>query len=106
MSGALGSSWSTTAVEIGGRLTLGNQPKTKRSKRVIPIARSVSRRLDQHLSAHVDSDPDALVFTAPKGGPLFRGTFARDSWRPALKRAGLADITYHGLRHSFVAILV
>jgi integrase len=51
-------------------------------------------------------EADALLFTAPKGGPLFRGTFARDSWRPALKRAALGGLTFHGLRHSFVAILV
>jgi integrase len=52
------------------------------------------------------SESDALVFTAARGGPLFRGTFARDVWRPAVKRAGLPGITFHGLRHSFVAILV
>jgi integrase len=64
------------------------------------------RRIEKHLAAHVDNDPDALVFTAAKGGPLFRGTFARDAWRPAVKRAGLPGITFHRLRHSFVAILV
>ena len=46
------------------------------------------------------------MFTGTRGGPLFRGTFARDVWHPAVKRAGLTGITFHGLRHSFVAILV
>ena len=64
------------------------------------------RRIEAHLAEFVESDPEALMFTAAKGGPLFRGTFARDVWRPALKRAELFDITFHGLRHSFVAILV
>ena len=27
-------------------------------------------------------------------------------WRPAAERAGLSGVTFHGLRHSFVAILV
>jgi integrase len=58
------------------------------------------------VAPYVGADHDALVFTAPRGGPLFRGTFARDVWRPAVLRAGLAGITFHGLRHSFVAILV
>ncbi len=47
-----------------------------------------------------------MVFTARRGGPLFRSTFAREAWRPAVARAGLDGFTFHGLRHSFVAILV
>jgi integrase len=54
------------------------EPKTRRSKRTIPIARSVMRRLEQHVAAHVGSEADALVFTARRGGPLFRSTFARE----------------------------
>ena len=27
-------------------------------------------------------------------------------WRPAAEWVGLSDVTFHGLRHSFVAILV
>ena len=37
---------------------------------------------------------------------MFRATFARQVWRPATKQAGLHDVTFHTLRHSFVAILV
>ena len=40
------------------------------------------------------------------GGPLFRSTFARHVWKPAVARAGLDGFTFHGLRHSLVAILV
>lgn len=96
----------TTAVEVGGSVLLGQDPKTTRSKRNIPVARAVMRRVESHLAAYVPAAPDALVFTAAKSGPLFRGTFARDIWRPALDRAGIAGVTFHGLRHSFVAILV
>ena len=38
--------------------------------------------------------------------PLFRSTFGRQVWKPAVTRAGLQGFTFHGLRHSFVAILV
>jgi integrase len=96
----------TTAVEVDGKVTLGHEPKTKRSKRAVPVARSVMRRLEEHLAVHVGPGPDTLVFTASKGGPLFRSTFAQDVWRPAVIRAGLDGVTFHGLRHSFVAILV
>lgn len=89
-----------------GKVTLGQEPKTRRSKRTIPVARSVMRRLDQHLADHVGPEPDALVFTAQRGGPLFRSTFAPEAWRPAVERASLDGFTFHGLRHRFVAILV
>ena len=96
----------TTAVEVRGHVTLGQEPKTRRSKRSVPVARSVMRQLEEHLAAHVDPAPDALVFTAPRGGPLARSLFARRVWQSAVKRAGLSGVTFHGLRHSFVAILV
>jgi integrase len=64
------------------------------------------RRIEEHLATYVEADLDSLVFTASRGGPLFRSTFARDVWRPAVARAGLGGLTFHGLRHSFVAILV
>ncbi len=96
----------STAVEVRGHVTLGNEPKTRRSKRTVPVARSMMRDLERHLVDFVQPDADALVFTAPEGGPLRRSLFARRAWGPAVKRAGLGDITFHGLRHSFVAILV
>jgi integrase len=37
----------STAVELRGRVTLDNEPKTTRSKRSIPVARSVMRRLER-----------------------------------------------------------
>ena len=96
----------STAVEVRGHVTIGNEPKTSRSKRTVPVARSVMRRLEEHLANFVCPEPDALVFTAPRGGPLARSLFSRRVWRPAVLRAGIPSITFHGLRHSFVAILV
>jgi integrase len=72
----------STAVELRGRVTLDNEPKTTRSKRSVPVARSVMRRLEDHLSEFVDPAPDALVFTAPEGGPLFRSRAAPSYGRP------------------------
>lgn len=51
-------------------------------------------------------DPEALVFTSPKGGPLARSRFTRRVWQPATDAAGVRGVTFHGLRHSSVAILV
>jgi integrase len=86
-------------------VTLDNEPKTTRSKRSVPVARAVMRRLEQHLSEFVDSTGDALVFTAPAGGPLFRALGPHRAASGVL-RAELENITFNGLRHSFVAIMV
>jgi integrase len=95
----------STAVEVHRKITLGNQPKTQRSKRSVPVARSVMRQLEEHLHQFVAPDGDALVFTGSRGGPMFRATFARHVWQPAANKAGLPDVTFHTLRHSFVSIL-
>jgi integrase len=94
-----------TAVQIRGVVTLDNEPKTTRPRRTIPVARSVMARIERHLDEFVGVRADDLVFTVPSGGPLFRA-FTQTVLRPAVQRAGLDDITFHGLRHSFVAILV
>ena len=96
---------SSTAVEVNGTVTLGNEPKTARSRRSVPVARSVMRRVEHHLERYVATEPDALLFAGPTGGPLFR-SFGLRVLKPAVARAGLGSITFHGLRHSFVAILV
>ena len=63
-------------------------------------------QIADHLQRHVGAEGDALVFAGSQGGPMFRATFARQVWRPATLQAGLHDVTFHTLRHSFVAILV
>jgi integrase len=54
----------------------------------------------------VAADLDALVFTAPAGGPLRYGNFLRRVWRPAVRRAGLEGITPHVLRHTSATLLI
>jgi hypothetical protein len=46
------------------------------------------RCIEQHLAEYVGPEHDALVFTASKGGPLFRSTFARHVWHPAVAHLG------------------
>lgn len=96
----------TTAVEVHGSVHLGQEPKTRRSKRVVPVARSVMARIEDHIEQFVGPGADALLFTGARGGPLFRGTFGHHVWRPTVDSVGLSGFTVHGLRHSFVAILV
>ena len=62
---------SSTVVEVNGKITLGNEPKTRRSKRSVPVARAVMRQLEEHLHQFVGPEGDALVSTGSRGEPLY-----------------------------------
>jgi integrase len=94
-----------TLTDVNGVLSFG-PPKTKRSRREIPLPRSIMRRLEEHLETYVAGDADALVFTGPKGAPLRRAGFRRCWWAPAVRIAGLDGLKVHELRHTFVALWV
>lgn len=78
----------------------------------VDLPAEVADLLAAHL-ATVPDDPEALVFTAPEGGPLWYGAFRRGKrgfdaavtacgWKP--RRAG--GVTPHVLRHSAATILI
>lgn len=94
-----------TLVEANGRFIFG-EPKTKRSRRTVPLPRRVVVELDNHLQSYVKTTPDALVFTGQKGAPLRRAGFRRSYWQPATRKAELEGLKVHELRHTFVALWV
>jgi integrase len=62
--------------------------------------------LAEHLANRVGTEPDALVFTAPKGGPLRRKGFASGYWKPALELAGIEHLRVQDLRHTCAPLLI
>lgn len=90
--------------EIGGQLSFGT-PKTH-TRRTIQIPGFVASLLGQHLE-DVPPDDHALVFTAPRGGPLRYSNMRRTVWNPARTSAGadLAAITPHDLRHTCASLM-
>ena len=91
-----------TAVQIRGVVTLDNEPKTTRSRRTIPVARSGWPGSSSISTSASASGPTTWCSPPPpadrSSGLHPDGAAAR---RPARR---LDDITFHGLRHSFVAI--
>jgi integrase len=62
--------------------------------------------LGAHLET-VDPAPDALLFTAPKGGPLRIANFRQRVWWPALNAASLSrSVRIHDLRHTCASLLI
>jgi integrase len=88
-------------VDIDGQLVEG-KPKTHQS-RSVPLPGALRDELGALVA---DLDRDALVFTAPEGGPLRVGNFRQRVWTPAVKAAGLDGFTIHGLRHTAASLYI
>jgi integrase len=80
-------------------------PKTRASKRVVPLAPVVVRGLKEHYSRSADHSPSALVFATKQGAPLAADNLRKKSLRTASKRAGLQRIDWHSLRHTHGTLL-
>ena len=79
-------------------------PKTKASRRTVPLPHVVVDALEVHL-AEFPPGPDGLVFTL-EGQPVSRQSFGR-LWRPAARSTGLPDGTgLHLLRHYYASLLI
>jgi integrase len=97
---------------VGGRLVLV-EPKTARSRRVVPVPpptlaalRAYQRRqkADQ-LAAGPAWRDTGLVFTTHLGGPLEPRNVNR-SWYAIRSRAGLTGFRLHDLRHSCASFML
>ena len=77
-------------------------PKTEAGRRTVALPAAALTALRPHLTAHVGSSADALVFTGDKGGLLRASNFRRAvKWSAVLKAAGLpSGFTFHDLRHT------
>jgi integrase len=80
-------------------------PKTRASRREVPLAPSVVRELKAHYSRSGDHSPGALVFATNQGAPLSADNLRKKSLRTACKRAGLPRIDWHTLRHTHGTLL-
>ena len=94
---------SESLAEIGGQLIFG--PTKTHAQRSVPLPPSLATRLSEHLE-QVPADPDALLFTSPRGAALRYSNFRTEVWRPALECLKLPMVGIHILRHSAAARLI
>ena len=74
------------------------EPKTDAGKRDVEIPAFLVPEIEEHLATFVGADPDAPLFTGPRGGER-RATVYR-AWRRAIAAVGLPPGTHiHDLRH-------
>jgi integrase len=93
-----------SATEVGSQLEWGTTKTDER--RTVRLPRFLCDLLAAHL-ADQPRDLDALVFTAPLGGPLRERKFLHGQLKPAARRAGLPVILRsHDLRHTAASLLI
>jgi integrase len=90
------------------------EPKTRRSRRSLPLAPNLVAALRAHrarqLAERLAGGPEwknewDLVFTTPEGGPLSKHTLI-PQFKKHLARAMLPAVRFHDLRHSCASLLV
>jgi integrase len=80
-------------------------PKTRASRREVPLAAAVVRELKSLYSRSTENSQDALVFSKSQGLPLAADNLRKKTLRTACKRAGLQRIDWHTLRHTHGTLL-
>ena len=64
------------------------------------------RQIEERLKQAGHWHDTGLVFTSTIGTPLNRHNVFGRSFKPLLRRAGLPDIPFHALRHSFATLML
>jgi integrase len=77
-------------------------PKSKGSRRTIPLPDLVLEALSQHLAAYPS---DGLVFTNTEGRPILKNRLAV-TFRNAASKAGLEGVSFRDLRHHYASLLI
>jgi integrase len=73
-------------VDVMTRQGLRQHPKSKKSHRVVPVPPPILEGMSVLMAGR---PRDALVFTAPEGGPVNDGQFRNRVWYPAVDSARL-----------------
>jgi site-specific recombinase XerD len=94
--------WTASRVRVAESFTrvAFDSPKSHRG-RSVPMADRLAGELERHFQrSHYRGDHD-LVFAHPATGRVLDASKLRNRFRAALARAGVRDVTFHELRHTF-----
>ena len=80
-----------------------DEPKSRRSKRSVPLGRQGTEVLTRLRPT--GADPAALVFSARNGSPLSRRNLLNRQLKPVCRELGLRGANWHWLRHANATML-
>ena len=87
------------ALELSGGTRVLGPPKTDAGRRTVTLPTFVVEELADHMRRYVGAEPDAVVFTGPKGAPLRRGNW-NSKWNAVRIAVGCEGLHFHDLRHT------
>lgn len=93
-----------TVAEVNGQLQPADV-KTDASRRTLSIPSFLKEMLSEHLARTGRKELGCYVFQAPEGGAIRYNNFRCRVFNPAVKKARLDGVTFHGLRHSAGGLL-
>jgi integrase len=92
--------------EVRGQLR-AKDTKTKKGRRRVPLAPVTVAELSAHRARMLrEGHGSPLVFCTTDGTQLRKSNVLRRHFAPALKRAGLAGVRFHDLRHTCATLLL
>jgi integrase len=80
-----------------------DEPKSRRSRRSVPLGAKSIEILSARKPAGVN--PDALVFSTDMGTPFDRHNLVNRQLKPTCRRLGLTGVGWHWLRHAHATLL-
>lgn len=96
--------WAAGLIRVRRGLQRGGSigaPKTRRGSRATPMPNRVAGALDQHHGASPWQGDDDLVFAHPATGRVYDPARVYKRYKQGLRDAGLRDLRFHDLRHTF-----
>lgn len=95
--------WSAQRVRVNRNYVRGEfgTPKSRRGSRSVPLADRLGGELDRLHQASAFQGDDDLVFANPHTGKPMNGHTLTRTYQRALQTAGVRQVRFHDLRHTF-----